>query len=60
MSESNIDHKQYAFHIKAQNSKRVYYLQAEDENTQHNWMQAICFAKAAGRTGGQSEACVIQ
>ena len=60
MSECNIDNKQFAFRIKPQNSKRVYYLHTLDEDSQHNWMQAICFAKAAGRTGGQSEACVLQ
>ena len=60
IAQSNIDHKQNAFHIKAKNSKRVYYLHADTEECLHNWMQAICFAKAAGRTGGQSEACVVQ
>lgn len=35
-------------------------MQADSENTQHEWMQAICFAKAAGRDGDNSQACVIQ
>ena len=60
MAECSIDNKQFAFRIKPQNSKRIFYIHAEDEDSLHNWMQAICFAKAAGRTGGQSEACVIQ
>ena len=60
ISESNIDHKSNAFRIKAKDSKRVHYVYADNETTQNNWMQAICFAKAASRTGDQSQACVIQ
>lgn len=35
-------------------------MQADSENTQHEWMQAICFAKAAGGDGDHSQACVLQ
>jgi hypothetical protein len=35
-------------------------MQAENEDSQQAWMQAICFAKAAGTRKDQSEACVIQ
>jgi len=33
---------------------------ASSESEQHDWMQAICFAKAGGRTGDSSQACVVQ
>ena len=58
IAESTVENKPFTFRIKPKNSKRVYYLQAEDESSQHDWMQAICFAKA-GRTD-KSEACVLQ
>ena len=61
IGECSVDNKDNVFRIKPSNSKRTFYLQAENETEQHNWMQAICFAKAAGRTdGGPSEACVLQ
>ena len=60
IAETNIDEKSNAFRIRPSDSKRVYYMYADDENTQHNWMQAICFAKAAGHTGDESQACTLQ
>lgn len=60
ISESNIDKKEHTFRIKAKENNRNFYMQADSENTQHEWMQAICFAKAAGRDGENSQACVIQ
>ena len=60
IAETTIDKKQNAFRIKPKDTKRIYYLHADDENTQHNWMQAICFAKAASRTGDNSQACILQ
>ena len=60
IAETNIDEKSNAFRIRPSESKRVYYMHADDENTQHNWMQAICFAKAAGHTGDESQACTVQ
>jgi mannitol-specific phosphotransferase system IIBC component len=57
---SNIDKKEHTFRIKAKENNRNFYMQADSENTQHEWMQAICFAKAAGRDGENSQACVIQ
>ena len=59
IAEATVDNKQHAFRVRPPNSKRVFYLQATDESSQHEWMQAICFAKAAGH-GDKSEACVIQ
>ena len=60
ITETNIDHKKNAFRIRTKETKRVHYLHAEDETTQNHWMQAIYFAKAASRTGDNSQACVIQ
>lgn len=60
ISESNIDNKNNAFRLKPKDAKRVYYLHAEDESIQNNWMQAICFAKATGNSGDASQACVLQ
>ena len=60
IAETNIDKKNNAFRIKPKEAKRTYYIYAEDESEQHNWMQAICFAKAASRTGEDSSACVLQ
>ena len=60
ISESNIDNKDNAFRIKPKEGKRIYYLHAEDEASQNNWMQAICFAKATGKSGDASQACVLQ
>ncbi|XP_067681714.1 interactor protein for cytohesin exchange factors 1-like [Haliotis asinina] len=60
LSEANVDKKQYAFRIKSKENGRTYYMQAENESEQNDWMQAICFAKAAGSHGSNSQACVIQ
>ena len=60
IAESNIDQKTNAFRIKPKDSKRTFYLYAEDETSQNNWMQAICFAKASGKIGDSSQACVLQ
>lgn len=60
ISESSIDKKQYAFRIKSKENGRTYYIHAENELSQNCWMQAICFAKAAGNDGSASAACVIQ
>lgn len=60
ISESSIDRKQFAFRIKCKENGRTYYIHAEDELSQNCWMQAICFAKAAGQDGSTSAACVIQ
>lgn len=60
ISETAVDKKKYAFRIKLRDKGRSYYLHAENESMQNDWMQAICFAKAAGRNGDNSQACVIQ
>ncbi|GAB1609745.1 uncharacterized protein LOC106880322 isoform X2 [Argonauta hians] len=60
ISESHMDKKSYAFRIKPRNHRRAFYIHAENELEQNNWMQAICFAKAAGRLGDNSQACVLQ
>lgn len=60
IAEAAIDKRDNTFRIKPKDSRRIFYLCAEDESSQHDWMQAICFAKATGRSGGQSEACVVQ
>ncbi|ESO86813.1 hypothetical protein LOTGIDRAFT_235216 [Lottia gigantea] len=60
ISETSVDKKQYAFRIKSKEGGRTYYIQAENESIQNDWMQAICFAKAAGMNGSASQACVIQ
>lgn len=61
IAESNIDNKENAFRIRIKEGKRTYYVYATDTITQSNWMQAICFAKAA-QCGGEtaSQACLIQ
>lgn len=60
IAESSMDQKSNAFRLKPKGSKRTFYLQAEDESSQHNWMQAICFAKVSGSMGQDSQACAIQ
>ncbi|XP_076442461.1 PH domain-containing protein DDB_G0274775-like [Babylonia areolata] len=60
ISESSVDKKQYAFRIRSKENGRTHYIQADDEISQNCWMQAICFAKAAGNDGSASSACVIQ
>lgn len=61
IAESNIDNKLNAFRIRVKDGKRTYYMYANDTVTQSNWMQAICFAKAAGYRGeSASQACSIQ
>jgi len=60
ISESTIDKKQHAFSIKSKENGRTYYIQANTDSEQNDWMQAICFAKAAGQKGDNSQACVIQ
>ena len=59
ISESSIDKKSFAFSIKPKDNGRTYYIQADSELTQNNWMQAICFAKAAGQQGDNSQACSV-
>ena len=60
ISETSVDKKSFAFSIKPKDSGRTYYLQAENESTQNDWMQAICFAKAAGQLhGDNSQACAV-
>lgn len=60
ISETHMDKKSFAFRIKPRNHRRAFYIHAENELEQNNWMQAICFAKAAGRLGDNSQACVLQ
>ncbi|XP_078001228.1 PH domain-containing protein DDB_G0274775-like [Glandiceps talaboti] len=60
ISEAHIDKKPYVFRLKPKDTSRVYYIHAENENDQQEWMQAICFAKATGNHGDQSQACIIQ
>ena len=60
IAEATVDKKRFAFKVKPKDSKRVYFMHAENEDSQQEWMQAICFAKAAGARKDQSEACVIQ
>ena len=60
IAESDMDQKSFAFKIKPKDSSRTYYICAEDETSQNYWMQAICFAKAAGKNGDASQACSIQ
>lgn len=60
ISESTVDKKLHAFSIKSKENGRTYYIQAETNGSQNDWMQAICFAKAAGQRGDNSQACVIQ
>lgn len=60
ISESTVDKKPHAFSIKSKENGRTYYMQAESNSSQNNWMQAICFAKAAGQKGDNSQACVLQ
>lgn len=60
ISDTNMDKRQFAFRIKPKHNGRTFYMQAENELKQQDWMQAICFAKAAGRHGDASQACVIQ
>ncbi|XP_005089147.1 PH domain-containing protein DDB_G0274775 [Aplysia californica] len=60
ISETRVDKKQYAFRIRSKQNGRTYYIHAENELTQNSWMQAICFAKAAGSHGSASQACVVQ
>jgi hypothetical protein len=60
ISESYVDKKKYAFRIKSKENGRTYYIHADNELSQNCWMQAICFAKAAGHDGSASAACVIQ
>ncbi|KAK3600916.1 hypothetical protein CHS0354_013296 [Potamilus streckersoni] len=60
ISETSIDRKSFAFSIKSKENGRTYFIHAENEMTQNDWMQAICFAKAAGQREDNSSACVIQ
>jgi hypothetical protein len=60
IAESSVDQKSNTFRLKPKGSKRTFYLQAEDETSQHNWMQAICFAKVSGGSDHDSQACVLQ
>lgn len=60
ISESDIDKKRYAFRLKPKGSSRNFFVYADNENDQQEWMQAICFAKAASHHGDSSQACVIQ
>ena len=59
ISESSVDKKTFAFSIKSKESGRTYYIQADSELNQNDWMQAICFAKAAGQHGENSQACSV-
>ncbi|KAH3853904.1 PH domain-containing protein DDB_G0274775-like [Dreissena polymorpha] len=60
ISESMVDKKLHAFSIKSKENGRTFYIQADSDTSQNEWMQAICFAKAAGQTGENSAACVVQ
>lgn len=60
LSDCSIDKKQFAFRIKPRGCKRVYFFSADSEQDQHEWMQAICFAKASGNMGDGSQACTVQ
>ena len=60
IAESNVDSKAYAFRLRARNARRTYYMYAENGHELHDWMQAICFAKAAGNTRDSSQTCTLQ
>ncbi|XP_022089078.1 uncharacterized protein LOC110978403 isoform X2 [Acanthaster planci] len=60
IAEADVDRKQFVFRLKPSESRRTYYLQAACQEELQEWMQAICFAKAASRQGGASQACSIQ
>ena len=58
ITESDIDNKTFAFGIKPKDSNRTYYIHAESEEEQQNWMQAICMAKLS--KSGEGGACSVQ
>ncbi|ELU07716.1 hypothetical protein CAPTEDRAFT_199525 [Capitella teleta] len=60
IAETSVDQKLNTFRLKPKGSKRTFYLQAEDEGSQHDWMQAICFAKVSGGSDHDSQACTLQ
>lgn len=60
IANSSVDRKSYAFSIKSKENGRTYYMHAETEASQNDWMQAVCFAKAAGQKGDNSQACILQ
>ena len=60
LSESANDKTSRTFKIRPKGSKRMYHLKAETEGSCHDWMQAVCMAKAAGARTDQSEACILQ
>lgn len=53
------DKKPFAFSIESKSGHRVYYLQAEDEQTRNKWMHALCFAKFSHGSEEKSSLCTI-
>ncbi|XP_071962648.1 PH domain-containing protein DDB_G0274775-like [Antedon mediterranea] len=60
IAEADIDKKSFAFKVTPKGRKRTFFIHAENETDQQEWMQAICFAKAASHQGDASQACVVQ
>ncbi len=58
ITETDIDTKTFAFGIKPKDSKRTFYLHAENEEEQQKWMHAICMAKL--NKSGEAGACSVQ
>lgn len=53
------DEKPFAFSIESKSGHRMYYLQAEDEQTRNKWMHAMCFAKFSHGSEEKSSLCTI-
>nr|XP_054759861.1 uncharacterized protein LOC129265996 [Lytechinus pictus] len=60
ISDSIMDQKLFVFKLQPLNYNRSFFLQAENEADQLEWMSAICFAKAISHQTDKSKSCVLQ
>lgn len=59
IANCQIDEKTNTFKLKPRGRRRTLIVQAGSQSDQQEWMEAICFAKAASHDKGNS-LCVVQ
>lgn len=60
IEEANIEGLKCVFRLRPPKSKRDYFIQAPDEESEQRWMQAICFAKVSANSTDHSQTCSLQ
>ena len=61
IEEANIGgNMKHVFRLKPLKSNHEYLFQALNEDEEHSWMEAICFAKVSAHQSNDTTACILQ